>query len=414
MATTPFPTITPAEGQPPQRIRRVPARRALFYSHDVYGLGHIRRTLALAGELGRRLPGAALVALTGSFETHAWELPANFDYVKLPAWNRNALYGGLPPRADAGDPFREVTYLREALIQETADAFAPHVLIVDNMPGGLNRELVRTLACLRAADPPVTLIFIMADIYDAAQSTRRGWRRDGADWLLEEVYDHILVFGMPEVYDIISEYGLSPAIAQKTTYCGYYRREERLTPPGEIRARLGAGASPLVVLAPGGGGDAQGLLTAALAALAHPALVDAGVHAFGVTGPLLDAAARARIEAAARRVPRLTLVPFEEDLLSYLNAADVVIGMCGYNTTVETLSLGRRMIAMPRKHPAEQMERATRFAQLGLLTMLHPDALSADTLVRMILARLDDPPPPPILDFGGLQRAGAIIADALR
>lgn len=412
MVSTPFPDA-PRPARPTRRAQQ-PARRALFYSHDVYGLGHIRRTLALAGELGRRVPGAALLAMTGSFETHAWELPANFDYVKLPAWNRNALYGGLPPDAGPHDAFREVTFLREALIQETADAFAPHVLIVDNMPGGLNRELVRALACLRAAEPAVELVFIMADIFDSAASTRRAWQRDGATWLLEEVYDHVLVFGMREVYDIVAEYGLSPAIAEKTTFCGYYRREERLTQPGEIRERLGVEDAPLVVLAPGGGGDAQALLTTFLETLSDPALLETGAHAFAVTGPLIDARSRARIEAAAQRVSRLTLVPFEENLLSYLNAADVVVGMCGYNTTVEALSLGKRLIATPRKNPAEQMERATRFERLGLLTMLHPDNLAPATLARMIVQRLADPPPPPLLDFDGLSRAGAIITEALR
>jgi predicted glycosyltransferase len=254
----------------------------------------------------------------------------------------------------------------------------------------------------------------MADIFDSAESTRQSWQRDGAHWLLEEVYDRVLVFGMREVYDITAEYGLSPAIAEKTTFCGYYRRVEQLTPPADIRARLGVGDAPLVVLAPGGGADAHGLLSAFMDALSSPELTGIGVHAFAVTGPLIDARTRTRIEAAAQRIPQLTLVPFEEDLLSYLNAADVVVGMCGYNTTVETLSLGKRLIAMPRKRPAEQMERATRFARLGLLTMLHPDDLAPATLATMIQQRLADPPPPPILDFNGLSRAGEIIVAALR
>ncbi|RIK43186.1 MAG: glycosyltransferase [Chloroflexi bacterium] len=383
--------------------------RALFYSHDVFGLGHIRRTLALAGELGRRLPGAAMLALTGSFETHAWELPDNFDYVKLPAWNRNALYGGLPPHASRHDPFRDVTYLREGLIQETADAFSPHLLIVDNAPAGLNRELVRALACLRAASPPVHLVFIMADIYDSASATRRSWQRDGADWLLEEVYDDILVFGMREVYDIVAEYGLPPATAEKVTYCGYYRRTERLTPPEEVRAALGVGDAPLLVLAPGGGADAQALVSAFLGALREPALAGIGAHAFAVTGPLINPHERTRVEAAAQGIPNLTVRSFEEDLLSYLNAADVVVGMCGYNTTVETLSLGKRLVAIPRQRPEEQMERATRFAERGLLTMLHPSDLTPSALAQAILQRLIDPPPPAVLDFDGLRNAGDVL-----
>jgi predicted glycosyltransferase len=39
-------------------------------------------------------------------------------------------------------------------------------------------------------------------------------------------------------------------------------------------------------------------------------------------------------------------VPFTNELISHINAADVVVTMCGYNTVSEVLSLGKRAIVI--------------------------------------------------------------------
>src|SRR6476659_2568280 len=85
---------------PSARPRRNPARtgpnqprpRALFYSHDGFGLGHSRITLAMAHALAERRPDASLLALTGSPQAHAYELPPNFDYIKMPTAAKGTLY----------------------------------------------------------------------------------------------------------------------------------------------------------------------------------------------------------------------------------------------------------------------------------------------------------------------------------
>ena len=39
------------------------------------------------------------------------------------------------------------------------------------------------------------------------------WAHDGVYDLLDEIYDFILIYGQPEIYDAVAEYGFSPRAA---------------------------------------------------------------------------------------------------------------------------------------------------------------------------------------------------------
>lgn len=88
--------------------------------------------------------------------------------------------------------------------------------------------------------------------------------------------------------------------------------------------------------------------------------------------------------------------------------------MGGYNTVCEAVGLGKRVVVVPRVHPRqEQLIRAQRFAQLGLVSMVHPNDLSPDRLQEAVWAALASPPPAPRLDFDGLRRAGELLSELL-
>ena len=59
--------------------------RILFYCHDSYGLGHLRRTLALAHCWHARRPASGQLLVTGSPCANQFQLPEATDVVKLPA-----------------------------------------------------------------------------------------------------------------------------------------------------------------------------------------------------------------------------------------------------------------------------------------------------------------------------------------
>lgn len=406
MPETTSPPVHPSgQGQGPRRV--------LFYSHDGYGLGHLRRTLAIARIVAKGRPDVALLALTGSLHTDAYEALPNLDYVKLPAAAKRHLYEGLPAFAPEHGALRNIWYVRETLIHETTSAFAPHLVVVDQAPAGLGREMVRALTSLGAARPRPALVLVLRDITYGPEETRAIWQREGVYDLLDHAYDHILVCGSRDVFDPVQEYGFSPAAAAKTVFCGYIRRPEPVLPVEHIRECLGAVTAPLVVVTAGGGGDGGALMRSYVAAL-RGAMPNDLVSVI-VTGPFLKATERAELEAAAAGLPGVTVIPFSSDLVSYLHAADAVVTMGGYNTVCEAVSLGKRPIVVPRVVGSqEQLIRAERFAQRGLVTLLHPDDLTPERLWQAVQDELNrSTSPAPILDFDGLQRLGSIMIDAL-
>src|SRR5262249_57925041 len=108
------------------------AIRLLFYSHDTFGLGHLRRSLTIASHLRRHLPEASALILTGIESAYAFETPSGIDFVKLPSVKKVAAetYRSRHLRIS----FNRVRRLRETLIKTVAKSYDPHLLFVAYLP----------------------------------------------------------------------------------------------------------------------------------------------------------------------------------------------------------------------------------------------------------------------------------------
>src|SRR4051794_188111 len=77
---------------PGRAVLRVPVPertpKILFYSHDTFGLGNIRRTLLLSEMLAKEYPLGSLLLVTGSPVIQAFRIPHGLDYIKLPCLDR--------------------------------------------------------------------------------------------------------------------------------------------------------------------------------------------------------------------------------------------------------------------------------------------------------------------------------------
>lgn len=361
--------------------------RVLYYCHDSYGLGHLRRTLRLARHVRELLPDATQLVVSGAAYTDGWSLPAGADWVKLPSVVK---VGADEYRARSLECGLDATLeLRKDLVLAAARRFAPDIFVVDHVPAGLGGEALPALR--QAAAAGASLVLGLRDVLDDATLVRRSWRTGGVHALLDRLYDRIVVYGDPSVYDVVEEYGFSPAAAAKTRYVGYLRAPWT-SPAAEVRRELGLGDDRLVVVTAGGGGDGFSVVSAALAAFAAAPLER--TQAVVVPGPLMDPAERAELEAAARRCgPAVRLVPAVPDLGRIVAAADAVISMGGYNTVCEILSYGRPAVIVPRVRPRlEQLIRAEALAGRGLVRVLHPVDLTPARISSELRQLLDVPP----------------------
>ena len=282
--------------------------------------------------------------------------------------------------------------LRQDLLTSAALSFKPDLFVVDHMPHGALGELLPTLEALRATDTRVVLG--LRDIVDAPEIVRRRWQMEGAYEALDRYYDLVLVYGNQDVYDVAVNYDMAPAVADRLHYCGYVCAPDEAQQTRRVRTRClnGSKAERLIVATAGGGADAYPLMEALLQAM--PAITAEAPAALTIiTGPFMpdDMRRALQVQANGSGVKIRTSV---QDVLSYIAAADVVVGMAGYNTTVEVLRMATPAVLVPRAGPsAEQRTRARLFDERRWVEMVEPEALAPDTLARRVLAALDQDRP---------------------
>ena len=373
----------------------------LLYSHDGTGLGHLRITLGVASALARRRPEDAIVLLTGSLQVAAYGLPANLDFVKMPAVPKHDLWRDTPLPPIGPLPYAPAMAARAEIALATVRAFAPDLVVVDHAPAGLFREFAPSLEWLRRERPGTRFALLMRDITFGRDQTRQIWQNDGAYPLLAGFYDRILVYGDQQLFDPVAEYDLPPDAAARTRFCGYLTPPPPGRSPAQVRAELGADAGLLAVVTVGGGADGGPVLDAYVRGLDRHA--PPGLRSYVVVGPLLPDDERAALEAFVADRPDVVVAPFDPDLIGALRAADVVVSMAGYNAMSEAAFLGKRAVVVPRlPGPEEQVLRAERFRDRGLVTVVPPAELSPDRLWDAILAELASVvSPAPSLTFGG-------------
>lgn len=386
--------------------------RLLLYAHDTYGLGHLRRSLAIAGHLARTIPDLSILLVTGSPVAHSFALPPRTDYVKLPAVTKT---GDEQYRARDLDLTPErIISLRSALITDAATYFAPDVVLVDHAPLGMKGELLPALRALRHEAPHTRIVLGLRDILDEPRKVRRQWLDQDMYAAVSMLYDAVLVYGQPDIFDPVAAYGFPPDLAARTRFCGYIQREDPVTPAADLRASLHLGDAPLVLVTTGGGGDGLALEETGIDALALMARRRA-LQTVIVTGPLMAPDERARLEQRARALDLpVRLLPFHPDLPGLMRASDLVVTMGGYNSLCEVVAAGCPSVVVPRAHPRlEQHIRAQAFADRGLVTVLPAAELSPVRLAMTMQRALEQGPPPVAVqarwDGAGLPRIAAHV-----
>jgi predicted glycosyltransferase len=407
--------VKPGRGQ--ARRRQAPSRsgyRVLIYSHDSFGLGHLRRCRTIAHSLVEHHKKLNVLLLTGSPIIGRYSFRSRVDFVRVPGIIklRSGEYTSLSLHIDIEDTLA----LRASIIEHTARVFDPHLFLVDKEPLGLLGEVRRTLALLKRRRH-CRLVLGLRDIMDEPGLLAEEWKRKGVMPALEKYYDDIWVYGLREFYDPVTAYRFPPRVAAKTVFTGYLKRELRpeVPVPHEITAILKE--RPHILVTPGGGGDGADLVDVVLSAyeqfdarLPWPALV--------VYGPFLPVRQREAFERRAARLGRVTTLTFHEHLENLMEEAVGVVCLGGYNTFCEVLSLNKRSIIVPRVTPrAEQLLRADSARKLGLVEVISPLELTPERLAEALSHLPEQPLPlsrrmPGLLD--GLRKINAMVAQHQR
>ena len=337
--------------------------RILIYSHDSFGLGHLRRCHAIAQSLVARRKGLSVLILSGSPIIGSFDFRSRVDFVRIPGVIklRNGEYSSLSLHIDIG----EILEMRASIIQHTAKVFNPDLFLVDKEPLGLRGEIHETLRMLKRNGTQCVLG--LRDVMDDPVLLAREWERKQPVPALRDLYDEIWVYGLPQICNPLAGIDLPETVRAKITYTGYLRRDP--SENGTAAMSKPQFGEPYLLVTTGGGGDGESLIDWVLRAyeadpeIPHPALL--------VFGPFMAPRRRENFQKRVERLERVKAITFDTHVEDLMRDAAGVVAMGGYNTFCEILSLDKPALIVPRRKPRmEQYIRASRAQQLGLVTML--------------------------------------------
>ncbi|MBX2883083.1 MAG: hypothetical protein KTR32_24230 [Granulosicoccus sp.] len=333
--------------------------KVLLYSHDTFGLGHLRRCRAISGALTASSEHISALIITGSPVAGRFTFPNRVDYVRLPGVTKRV--DGSYVSDKLGLDIDETTTLRSGLIKSLVEQFVPDLIIVDKEPTGFRGELLPALEWLYEHSS-TRLVLGLRDILDSPKPLADEWKRKGGVEAVKRFYDEIWVYGLESIYDPTSGLELPADLRERMHWTGYLRRESLTRTPTLDE--------PYILVTPGGGGDGQAMVDLVLRAYEQDPLLKP--KALLVFGPFLTGQARVDFEQRIAQLDgRIEAVGFESNMENLMAGAQGVVAMGGYNTFCEILSCDVPAIIVPRTVPRlEQYIRACRAEELGLVRML--------------------------------------------
>ncbi len=366
-------------------------KRILIYSHDSFGLGHLRRCRTIAQALVTGAPSLSVLIVSGSPMIGRFDFGERVDFVRIPGVIKlsNGEYTASALDFDIG----ETVAMRSSIIRHTASVFDPDLFIVDKEPLGLRGEVRDTLFDLRAVGCP--LILGLRDVLDDPAALAREWARKGAADAVRDLYDQVWVYGLPQIYDPLAGQELPASVGRKTSFTGYLRRGLPETPGagGDHHRLPHSPGDRFILVTPGGGGDGERLVDWVMrayesgSALPHRAVI--------VLGPFMAAARQRAFRERAAALSGVEIITFDAHIEVLMAGAEGIVAMGGYNTFCEILSFDKPALLVPRTAPRrEQLIRAERARDLGLTAMLDGHGARPTETMVTALRQLSQQPKP--------------------
>jgi predicted glycosyltransferase len=385
---------------------RLDQARILIYSHDSFGLGHLRRCRTIAHSLVARFKGVSVLILSGSPIIGSFDFRARVDFVRIPGVIKlkDGEYTSLGLHID----LEQTMTMRESIIYHTAASFKPDIFLVDKEPTGLKGEVVSTLEMLRGQG--TINILGLRDIMDDPVSLKSEWQRKEVLPVLEHLYHEIWVYGLNQMGSPVDGIGLPDQVKNKISFTGYLERElpsdQNWIAPVNLE-------EPFILVTVGGGGDGVDIIDWVIDAyetdpsIPHRAII--------VTGPFMPAVYQQNFQERCGTLDQVEIITFDSHIELLMEQASAIVAMGGYNTFCEILSLDKPALIVPRSVPRqEQLIRASRAVELGLVTMLDPESERDPMEMATALHQLPSQNPPSAHKITGILDGHNQIADFIR
>ncbi len=387
----------------PERLQQ---SRILIYSHDSFGLGHLRRCRSIAHSLVARYKGLSVLILSGSPIIGSFDFKARVDFVRIPGVikHRDGEYTSLGLHID----LEQTLQMRETIIYHTAISFKPNIFLVDKEPTGLQGEVRSTLEMLKQQG--CINVLGLRDVMDEIGQLKLEWARKKVPPVLDSLYHDIWVYGLEEMGSPIDGLDLPATTLDKVAYTGYLDRE---IPSGRNWVAPLDLNEPFILITAGGGGDGVEMID--LVIQAYESAADLPYRGIIVTGPFMPPNDQQEFHDRCDALTNVEIMTFDSHIELLMEKAIAIVAMGGYNTFCEILTLDKPALIVPRSVPRqEQLIRAERALKLGLVSMLDPAKEGDVEHMISAIQSLPEQPRPSLTSISGLLGGHTNIAEMVR
>lgn len=369
----------------------------MFWVQHLLGVGHQRRSAAIARACADA--GLEVIYISGGLPVRDLDL-RGCDFRQLPPCrSADAAFSGLVD--EAGAPVDEGFMAeRTRQLSETVRQVRPAVFVTETYPFGRKPFAAELDPALAIAGESGICVASVRDILVRKPDPEK-YRRSAE--IADRAYRAVLVHEPAGLDGFERSYPFAARIAPMLHRTGYVAE----TP---VSATSGSDSGAGEVLVSGGGSAvALPLFRAAIAAQART----------GVGGPTWRILVGAGVDEsefralANRAGAGLIIERARPDFTAMLGRARLSVSLAGYNTVVESLQAGTRMVLAPFAGggETEQADRAAALQRAGRARVLPLDYLSSDMLAATVAEAIEEPPPVvPDGWFDGADKSAEIIA----
>ena len=379
----------------------------LHYCQHSVGLGHLVRSLAVAGALARE---NRVVLVAGGRVPAGLDVPRGVELVALPAIGSLDAGGShlvsLEPGMDVGEAWER----RRETLFALLDELQPAAVMIELFPLGRRKFAEELLPFLEAARRLASAPAILCSVRDilVANGPDQQRRDDEAARRLAAHFDAVIVHADQRFVALEETFRPSTPIPVPVIYSGFVARPWTRPPADALR--------PAEIVASAGGGKTGGPLLRAVAEAHRRHFRLRGLKTRIITGPFLAPAEYDSLVAFAATTKNLTVERFVSDLAALMAGATASVSQCGYNTALDIIRARVPSLVVPFDggRETEQAERALRLAEVGVVRVLSMDQLSIAGVVEAIDGLLARTPPTVALDLNGAENTADIVAEFVR
>jgi predicted glycosyltransferase len=373
----------------------------LLYCQHSLGLGHLKRSWALAASLSAEFD---VVLVSGGAAPAGLMPPRGISIVQLPPLAQDG--EGRLVVMEGNAPLDEVRFERKRLLVDLYRRLQPQAVVIELFPFGRRKfhdELAAILAETQRAPRPVVASSVRDLLVNRGSEQQK--HDDRAADLLGRYFDLVLVHTDPQFATLSDTFKPSRPLPVPVHHTGFVVPE---------RSADDVPADRSGILVSGGGGRfAESLYGMALDA--HALLGSGAPPMTIVAGPLCLDDAIQRLRAAASTLAGVRIEHTVEDLCGAMRRAAVSVSQCGYNTALDLLRADVPAILVPFEEngDSEQLDRARRLERLNVARVVRGDMGPGALAEAIDVARRSAVRPGSWFDMQGGAQSTAILMTAV-